>query len=111
MTAITARLAGGEEIEIVEGPDDICAPLLDNGDAHCHQTGVADRDIRASEEVGWILERPIRAGSRFGLGRDQMGRLRASFARDEIRSACRGCEWNTLCSSISASGYDGAILT
>ncbi|WP_292282104.1 DUF1284 domain-containing protein, partial [Mesorhizobium sp.] len=32
---VVKRLAGGEDILIVSGPDDICAPLLSESEPHC----------------------------------------------------------------------------
>ncbi|WP_082553723.1 DUF1284 domain-containing protein [Altererythrobacter sp. Root672] len=110
MTAIAGQISGGEEIEVVEGPDDICAPLLGDGEAHCHRPGVTGRDVRASEDVGRILQRPVRPGSRFKLEPHHLIRLRASFADNQVRSACGGCEWNELCNSISANGFADTIL-
>ena len=39
---LASRLAAGEEVLLVEGPDAICAPLCESEGAcaHCHGTGV-----------------------------------------------------------------------
>ncbi len=41
---IAERLSGGEDIEIIDGPDDICQPLLCTGDCHCFNESVVVRD-------------------------------------------------------------------
>lgn len=110
MTLIAERLAAGEAIEIVEGPDDICAPLLDEPEPHCHRPEIIDRDLRAADDLSRLVGLPVLAGSRFSLGQDQLRRLRAAMADGQARSACGGCEWNGLCGSVIASGYDGTIL-
>ncbi len=110
MTAIAGRLASGEEIEIVEGPDDICAPLLNDTVAHCHRSSVTDRDVRAAEDVGRLLKVPVLPGSRLLLKKPDLRRLRAAYAADRLRSACGGCEWKELCGGIAADDYPGTIL-
>ncbi|WP_439343967.1 DUF1284 domain-containing protein [Vacuolonema iberomarrocanum] len=42
--AIAARLSKGEDIVIVCGPDDICAPLLSDSEPHCWSASVTERD-------------------------------------------------------------------
>ena len=44
---VAERLNRGEEIEIVAGPDDICAPLLCGDAAHCFRKSVSERDAKA----------------------------------------------------------------
>ena len=110
MTAAAERLGAGEDIDIVAGPDDICAPLLDAPDPHCHRPSVLERDRAAARDLSGLLGFEIRTGARLVLDEDVIGRLRAAFASHQIRSACIGCAWVDLCGSIAASGFDGAIL-
>ena len=42
---IAQRLSAGEPILVVEGPDEICAPLLADPDTHCRRPGVTGRDV------------------------------------------------------------------
>ena len=42
--SIAGRLSAGEDILVVEGPDDVCAPLLGDRNAHCFDDSVGDRD-------------------------------------------------------------------
>lgn len=110
MTAVTERLGAGEDIELVAGLDDICAPLLDAPDPHCHRASVMERDRAAARDLSDLLGLNVRTGAHLVLDEDVIGRLRAVFASNRIRSACTGCEWVDLCGSIAASGFDGAVL-
>lgn len=112
---VAQRLAAGEPAVIVSGPDDICAPLLCDDDAHCHRASVRDRDRRAARDIGALLAYAIDEGTRVVLDAGLLARLRAAFAgsepgRSAIRHACEGCEWRDLCSDIAAGGYRGARL-
>lgn len=110
MTRIAERLRSGEVIEIVEGPDDICAPLLNDLDPHCHHASVTLRDRAAVDDIAPVLKLNIRAGTRLALVDGVVSRLRGRFASAKIRHACGGCQWNELCGSIAASGYQGVSL-
>ena len=110
MTAIVSRVASGEDTEIVEGPDDICAALLDDPQAHCHRSSVAERDRAAARDIGSLLGLEIRSGTSLVFGAALLRQLRASFASGDIRSACEACEWFELCGSIAASRYEGVLL-
>ena len=110
MTAIAGRLAAGETVEIVTGPDDICAPLLDGPDPHCYRASVTERDRAATHDLGHLLGLEPRTGVHLVMKTDLVGRLRAAFASNRIRSACAGCEWVDLCGAVAASGFDGAVL-
>ncbi len=111
MTEIAGRLGRGEAVDIVAGPDDICAPLLDTPDVHCHRPSVTERDKAAARDLSPLFGIDIRTGTRLVLDADLLGRARRAFAADAVRSACAGCEWNGLCGSIAASGFDGTLLT
>ncbi|GAA6177276.1 DUF1284 domain-containing protein [Sulfitobacter pacificus] len=109
MTLIAGRISAGETIEIVEGPDDICAPRLTQEDAHCHDESIRLRDIQAATDAGRVLQISLHTGAMFSLDQDRLRRLRAAFAQNLVRSACAGCQWGTLCSDIAANEYTGAI--
>lgn len=111
MTAIMGRIAGGEPIEIVAGPDDICAPLLAEPDPHCHRESVAERDRLAAQALGAVMaaetpaERPVSS-----LDRSQLELLRATFRRGGFRVACAGCQWQELCRDIARNDFEETIL-
>lgn len=103
--AIAARLAQGEAVRVVEGPDDICAPLLQTSGAHCHCASVAARDRQAARDVGDVLGTPILPGRMLVLDAARLQRLRAAFASGRARRACCSCLWHELCDRIAAGGY------
>jgi uncharacterized protein len=98
---IIARLSASEEIEVVAGPDDICAALLCEPDHHCHNDSVAVRDRDAAEAVSALLSRPIAPGEILLLTDDILADLRAAFAAGIIRKACDACEWHALCTDVA----------
>ncbi len=110
MTRIAGRLAAGERIDIVEGPDDICAPLLDGDDPHCHRSSVIERDHAARHELARALGLEVATGARLILDADRLSRMRAAFGAGQTRTACVGCEWFSLCGSIAATGFEATVL-
>lgn len=107
---ISKRLSAGEDILVVHEPDDICAPLLLDGEPHCGREGVRARDEQAAEDVGRLLDITVSQGTRIELEPASIGRMRDGFADGRIRTACGGCEWFELCSAIASDGYSGAHL-
>jgi hypothetical protein len=107
---VVERLAAGEAIVIVDGPDDLCAPLLHHDDPHCLRPGVEARDRSAAAAVGELLGRSLEAGSRFSLSAETLLTMRAAFARSTTRTACDGCEWHALCTTIASEGFAGVRL-
>jgi hypothetical protein len=107
---IAARLSAGEAIEIVSGPDDICAPLLAETSPHCFKPGVVLRDEAAAEAVGHLLGREIGAGAVVVPDAGLLEMLRAGFASGSVRRACEGCEWGGLCSRIAQGGFANTLV-
>lgn len=103
--AIAARLSRGEDILVVEGPDDVCAPLLCQSGAHCRKARVTKRDKLAARDLKIALGLSADAESTITLEPALLMGMRTAFANKQIRSACRGCEWSKLCSSIAGGGY------
>lgn len=108
---IAARLSDGEDIEIVAGPDDICAPLLDDAEAHCWRDSITIRDKAAAAALTEKLQTSIDAGVRLSLPPSTLNKMRKSFAVGSIRQACIRCEWHDLCTDVAASGYDNAKVS
>lgn len=102
---IAERLSAGEDILIVAGPDDICQPLLDAGDAHCFTDSVEQRDRLAAEDLANLLDRPVAAGQHFLLDAATLARQRAAFAQGHVRRACSRCEWASLCTDIAGEDF------
>ncbi len=108
--AIAGRISQGEGILVVDGPDDICAPLLGDADPHCWRDSVTVRDRLAARDVSELLARPIRAGSRVELDTELLRQMRDAFASGRTRAACLGCEWGDLCNAIAAGAYGGTAI-
>ncbi|MDX8524381.1 DUF1284 domain-containing protein [Mesorhizobium sp. MSK_1335] len=107
---VVERLARGEDILIVSGPDDICAPLLDEPEPHCLGESAAGRDELAARDVADLLGRPHLAGARLELDASTVTRMRKAFSSGLTRKACPGCEWFELCGIIAADGFRGTRL-
>lgn len=117
MDDLITRLGKGEEITIINGPDDICAPWLSDasGDAdhrqpHCHEPRITGRDERAAADVSALLGRKIANGSRLLLDAALLQTLRQAYRTDAIRSGCQGCEWKSFCDALSAGDFAGCRL-
>jgi len=107
---IARRISQGEEILIVEGPDDVCAPLLGDSEPHCWRDSVTERDRLAARDLYELLATPINAGARLILAPALLRRMRAAFVEKRVRTACLGCQWSALCSSIAANDYYGTVV-
>ncbi|MDU9005895.1 DUF1284 domain-containing protein [Sedimentitalea todarodis] len=110
MNVIAGRIAAGESIEIVAGPDDICAPRLDEADMHCFDNGVYNRDLQAARDVSRILHTFVHPGAKLSLDTHSLRRLRVAFAQGQVRSACSNCQWGELCTAIAENDYDGTFV-
>jgi hypothetical protein len=106
---IVARIGSGEAVELVDGPDDVCAPLAETGDAHCDEPSVRRRDRDALRALA-AADRPLPATRPLILDRAAIAELRVQFAAGTIRAACSGCSWSPLCTGIAAAGYTATRL-
>ncbi|MCD7060470.1 DUF1284 domain-containing protein [Pelagibacterium xiamenense] len=107
---IAERIGGGEDIEIVTGPDDICTPLMDEPEPHCLRESVVERDANAAREIGTLLGTRITEGTTLILSPQTLRNLRRAFAEGQTRAACTGCNWADLCDGIAGNGFRGARL-
>jgi hypothetical protein len=108
--AIVDRLSQGAAVQVVDGPDDICAPLLHDGTSHCRNESVRSRDERAAADLGALMQRRIGAGVVLTLDAGVLTAWRAAFAQGRTRAACEGCEWHSLCSKVAADEFNVARL-
>lgn len=107
---IAARIAGGEAVTLVDGPDDICAPLLGDAEPHCWRDSVVERDRLALSDVSALLGMPLAAGQSLSLTTPMLARMRRGFAETTVRTACSGCEWSDLCTAIAGDDYAGTAI-
>jgi len=108
--AIVDRLNRGEEIRLVDGPDDICRPLLAEAGCHCRNDSVKSRDAQALAAIGTLLGTSAVTGEIMVLDAPMTQRLRRAFAEGTLRAACEGCEWHALCSRIARNEFRGCRL-
>jgi uncharacterized protein len=107
---IVRRLAEGEYVLIVDGPDEVCAALLHEPNPHCLRDSVRVRDTQAAADLADILNTPISIGRSMRLEPALLASMRKAFAAGLVRKACHGCEWFTLCSAIASNHYGGVRL-
>jgi len=108
---IAARIGGGEAIELVAGPDDICAPVEATPGAHCRRPDIGARDRLATVALRQLLGMPLAVGDRLQPDAAMIGRMREAFAAGTTRRACAGCEWAELCDTVAGRGFTGVRLT
>lgn len=104
---IIDRIRAGEPVLMVEGPDDICAPLLGTDDPHCHNDSVTQRDAQALADVAALTGLALESGVELVLDGALFARLQAGFAAGTIRKACGGCQWSGLCDQVAGNGFAG----
>ena len=104
---LAARLTNGEPVELVAGPDDICAPLLAPACEvpHCRNESVIARDTAALEDISETLGRPLAVGDTVELSSATLASLRVAFRAGLNRRACVDCQWHSLCTEVAGSGY------
>jgi uncharacterized protein len=107
---IIKRLNAGEEVELINGPDEICLPMLSEHDCHCHNESVQERDVVALLEIGKALDSNLKVGERFVVSEEMLSALRTAFTAGKIRTACEGCEWQDLCTGIAQNKFSGCRL-
>jgi len=108
--AIVERIAAGEDVLIVTGPDDLCAPLLCRPDPHCLRDSVRGRDALAARDLGKLLDMDLSAECRVTVGKPELRQMREAFATGETREACQGCQWHGLCTAVARRGFRDAKL-
>ncbi len=107
---IAERLSEGEEIKLISGPDDICAPLFNEEEPHCFKASVIERDAAALADISALLGEEIGIGAMLVPDARLLAKLRRNFASGEIRHACLGCEWSDLCSRIADGNFSGVLI-
>lgn len=98
---IAAELSQGAVITLVNGPDDICAPLLCEDNCHCHDASVTVRDQTSLKDISALLHIRLQCGSKFILNDQLLQKLRLAYQNNKIRQACQDCQWSALCTDIA----------
>ncbi|GAB4533080.1 MAG: DUF1284 domain-containing protein [Roseibium sp.] len=107
---IVGRLNRGEDIRLVEGPDDICLPMLTETGCHCRNDSVRQRDAQALKAIRAVLGANRLSREVIEFDAEAAGLLRQAFADGTLRAACQGCEWHALCSRIALNEFRGCHL-
>lgn len=101
---------GDRTVEIVMGPDDVCAPLLSDPQCHCQNASVAERDRLAAEALTDLLQQPVQEKAHIEMSRESLDQMRQAFAAGTIRKACKGCQWSSFCDVIAKDGFQETRL-
>lgn len=113
---------GGCIARITRGPDDICRPRLENGSGHetggapsrphhCHDERIQARDDAALADLRRFLSRPaLDYGDEIRLTPELISALRTGFQRNQIRTACLGCEWKEFCDTLSGENFIDCLI-
>jgi len=102
---LAARIGEGEEIRIIAGPDDVCQPFLETGEAHCLEPDVFERDRSAAASLTAQLGLQIGEGMSMRLDAGLLRQMREAFAAGSVRSACAGCQWTALCDGVAQGDF------
>ncbi|HCK33249.1 MAG: 2Fe-2S ferredoxin [Micavibrio sp.] len=106
--AICERINQGERnVEIIKGPDDVCAPRLcdpEDTKCHCYDQDITDSDAKALNDLN------LNYGDTLILSPEKITELREGFAQKTIRKACIDCQWYGLCTDVANSDYKDVKL-
>ena len=106
---IVAEMKRGRSVELVAGPDDICAGLTGSRKrVHCHSHDVRQRDARAIND---FRKRRLALTPAAPITQARLARLRKAYAANTVRSACAGCSWKSFCDSLVSRDFVGRRLT
>jgi hypothetical protein len=115
---VIAKINDGAPIELVQGPDDICAGFSPEGKTqHWHSHGCSKNrsvqfmDRMASFEIRyWLQMPPLKKGEAMTLDKNTVSWLRLVYSKNLIRSACQKCGWKEACSEVAANKFAGVKL-
>ena len=110
MDEVISRMNHGEPVLVVEGPDDICAPLLQTENPHCLGASVRERDHAAALSISRATDLEIKPGRSIRLTPDRIAEFRTSFTTGKTRKACLGCQWSRLFTSVSKESFASSRL-
>lgn len=109
--AVVKRLNAGEAALLVEGPDEICAVLINEEEQpHCFNCSVVERDKAAVTLISRLLGTELRVGDEIVLSSHLVAKMRKAYAEGVFKKACQNCEWVQFCDEISSSGFQKVLL-
>jgi uncharacterized protein len=102
----------GAPVQLVKGPDDICAGMSKacrNATGHdCSAPDIMGMDAVAQQAVEAVLKRDLSIP--VPVSSAELDLLRSAFASGSIRAACFGCSWLEVCNQIVAGQFSGTHL-
>lgn len=102
MSGLVAAINAGRPVQLVSGPDDICAGLTDqcrlDVNHDCAARDILRLDKLAVDAVSALLKRDLTTART--LHEDDVETLRKAYAHGTIRAACSGCSWKNFCDKI-----------
>lgn len=105
---------GKSVAQLVSGPDDICAPRLEDSDdlrVHCNNNQIQVADERSLVDIRRLMLRPeLNYNDRIELTPDVIHSLRVAFKEGQIRTACQNCEWRSFCNELSQKNFVDCLL-
>lgn len=105
---------GNNEILLIDGADDICAPRLCDKDditCHCLDAKIKETDAKALNDLKKVAGfEHIAVGKTLKLTESLIKSLRTAYKSNSIRTACIGCEWKNLCDGIVRDNFKGTKL-
>lgn len=104
---VVRAIKGGNPVQIVAGPDDLCRTLdpATQPDYHCDKASVTARDAAALADIAAYLGVALDAGRPLIVDVATWARLQSGFKAGTVRTACRSCEWFSLCSDIAGDDF------
>ncbi|SFK25013.1 hypothetical protein SAMN04488518_103252 [Pseudovibrio ascidiaceicola] len=109
--AVVKRLNAGEAALLVEGPDEICAVLINEEEQpHCFNCSVVERDSAAVKLISRLLGTELCVGDEIVMNSHLVAKMRKAYAEDVFKKACQNCEWVQFCDEISSSGFQKVLL-
>lgn len=85
---VTLNRDGSTVVELVEGPDDLCAKFPCSGDYHCQNESVDARDKAVFRKLG------LHVGDTLP-GQGVLDRIRAFTQPGDIATLCESCGWRS----------------
>lgn len=106
---VVAEIKRGRPVELVTGPDDICAGLIGSRKrSHCTSIDVKTRDAQTLRD---FRTRRLALTPVAPMTAARLQRLRKAYVQGDVRSACAGCSWKRLCDSLIVQNFAGCRLT